>query len=944
MRFGLAIGAVLVTLGGFARPAGATGSPFDRPSGTAPYVGTARGDVLAEITAGDPPQLLADEAWWDGFGRAGTSYTVRALAVYRGALVAAGYFSAAGGGRADHLAAWDGSAWRPLAEGTDLHVNALAVYRGCLIAGGRFTRAGRTSASCIGRWDGATWHPLGAGLGHENPRIKEVHALAVHRDLLIVGGEFETAGGSPASNIAAWDGTRWWSLGIGTDLPVQALAVHGGDLIAGGRFSEAGGSGAMRVARWDGWTWHAMGSGIEQGSTHITVQSLAVHRGQIYAGTRVFRTDGAYPAFQRWDGAGWEPVGSGVSSAGNPMIEAMTEFQGDLVVAGHFEAVGDQAAYNVARWNGTSWTPSRLDLVDAWARVFALTVYRGELIAGGAFARAGEVTTNCVARWDGTAWRPLGPPGAGMDGPVRAMAGFRGDLVAGGDFGRAGDVRADFVARWDGTAWHPLGAGLDAPVAALAVYGGALVALGEFARAGDVVVNHVARWDGVAWSALGTGLDQGSSRFGALEVHDGALFVGGWFERAGDVAAASIARWDGTAWSALGAGVNGPVYDLLSFGGALVAAGEFQEAGGNTVSGIARWDGATWSGVGGGVYGAQDLAVRALTVHEGVLVAGGEFTEAGGVAAWNLARWNGTAWSAFGSGIGGGLDATGVWALASYNGRLVAAGEFPTDAGARRNIAQWDGATWDDLGSGVSIVTIFPFRFFPVVRTLCVHEGSLYVGGQFTVAGNKHSAWIARWDGPVVPSGVEAFDVRSENGVATLAWRLAPGVADTLGALRVERSAAWRGPFATVATLPAAAAGADSFADTSVETGQVLWYQLVLQGSAGSETLTGPVGVTITGRARWTTSLATPFEPAGGAPLRIRFVVGSASPSARLELFDVRGRRVRTVASASFPPDEHFVTWDRTDDGGRRVARGVYFLHLRTAEATATRRFAFLGL
>jgi hypothetical protein len=80
---------------------------------------------------------------------------------------------------------------------------------------------------------------------------------------LIAGGNFTTAGGLPANNIALWDGTSWSPLGAGTNGRVYALHVlPNGDVIAAGQFSNAGGVPAQGVARWNGSAWTAIGSGV----------------------------------------------------------------------------------------------------------------------------------------------------------------------------------------------------------------------------------------------------------------------------------------------------------------------------------------------------------------------------------------------------------------------------------------------------------------------------------------------------------------------------------------------------------------------------------------------------------------------------------------------------------------------------------------------------------
>ena len=49
------------------------------------------------------------------------------------------------------------------------------------------------------------------------------------------------AGGSPANDIAKWDGSAWSALGSGVNNGVSALAVFGSHLYVGGGFITAGG-------------------------------------------------------------------------------------------------------------------------------------------------------------------------------------------------------------------------------------------------------------------------------------------------------------------------------------------------------------------------------------------------------------------------------------------------------------------------------------------------------------------------------------------------------------------------------------------------------------------------------------------------------------------------------------------------------------------------------
>jgi hypothetical protein len=48
----------------------------------------------------------------------------------------------------------------------------------------------------------------------------------------------------------------------------------------------------------------------------------------------------------------------------------------------------------------------------------------------------------------------------------------------------------------------------------------------------------------------------------------------------------------------------------------------------------------------------------------------------------------------------------------------------------------------------------------------------------------------------------------------------------------------------------------------------------------------------------------------------------------RLELFDLRGRRVRVLANHWHPAGRHAVGWDQRDAGGKLVGPGVYFYRI----------------
>ena len=619
-------------------------------------------------------------------------------------------------------------------------VTALAVFDDgsgpALYAGGSFTTAGSVIANAIAKWDGTQWAPLGSGMSH-NRYSPVVNALTVFDDgtgpALFAGGEFTSAGGVAASNIAKWDGSQWSALGPGVGGPpdaggVLALAVFddgsGPALYVGGNYLQHG-SQPRFIARWNGQQWSTVGGYLPM--------------------------DGAVSALTVFDD------GSGLA----------------LYAGGGFSATAEGILVNgIAKWNGTRW--SRLGTGMRFGAVYALSVFDDgsgpALYAGGGFNVADDLPAHDIAKWDGTQWSAVG---SGMNGEVRALTVFNDGsgraLHAEGNFTTAGGVTAIRIAKWNGAQWSALGSGITGGItygrAALSVFddgsGPALYSGGYFTRAGGVVTFGIAKWRATQWARLsgGNGI---VARVAALTAFDDgtgpALYAGGEYPfRVVDVDFHQIAKWNGTEWSPLGSGVSNNVQALTVFddgtGPALYAGGDFFGAGGVIVNSIAKWNGVQWSPLGSGMeldcddpYYCDAPLVSALTVFDDgsgpALYAGGNFTRAGNVIVNSIAKWNGTQWSALGSGINGTASALAVFDDGS-GPALYAGGGFTIagDVSANR-IAKWNGTQWSPLSSGMN----------NLVRALTVFDNgtgpALYAGGEFFTAGNRASYSIAAWHCP----------------------------------------------------------------------------------------------------------------------------------------------------------------------------------------------------
>ncbi len=67
----------------------------------------------------------------------------------------------------------------------------------------------------------------------------------------------------------------------------------------------------------------------------------------------------------------------------------------------------------------------------------------------------------------------------------------------------------------------------------------------------------------------------------------------------------------------------------------------------------------------------------------------------------------------------------------------------------------------------------------------------------------------------------------------------------------------------------------------------------------------------------------------------LRFALPRAA-AIRCEVFDVRGRRVRTIAERAFEAGGYKLGWDARDDDANRVQSGLYLVRLQVGERSST--------
>ena len=80
-----------------------------------------------------------------------------------------------------------------------------------------------------------------------------------------------------------------------------------------------------------------------------------------------------------------------------------------------------------------------------------------------------------------------------------------------------------------------------------------------------------------------------------------------------------------------------------------------------------------------------------------------------------------------------------------------------------------------------------------------------------------------------------------------------------------------------------------------------------------------------------------PFNPL----TKIKYSVPEYS-RVKIIIFDVLGRKVKTLVDDNHDPGNHLVEWDATNERGINVSSGLYFYKIQSGEYTSTNKMCFI--
>lgn len=298
---------------------------------------------------------------------------VRAIAVspYDGAIYAGGAFT----GSVSYLAKYNPStdSWQQISTGINGPVYALKFFKGKLYIGGEFTSAGGVTANNIAcMTSSGTFTAVGGGF---NGRVNCLYAAA-DSAYLYAGGQFsgDFANTTTLLHVAKFDLTSWTTVGTGVSPVVNCMTQYNSALYAGTENS------ASPVYKLNGSTWSAV-SGISGGK----VYAIANYGGFLYAGGDFTSpTQGA----SKYNGSTWATIITTLPFG--TAIRSLENFGPYLFIGGTFTNIGIGGAYYIGRIDNPS-IPMKAVITsnNPGAAPYAIANKDGYIYLGGAFSNSG---------------------------------------------------------------------------------------------------------------------------------------------------------------------------------------------------------------------------------------------------------------------------------------------------------------------------------------------------------------------------------------------------------------------------------------------------------------------------------------------------------------------------------------------------------------------------
>jgi hypothetical protein len=191
-----------------------------------------------------------------------------------------------------------------------------------------------------------------------------------------------------------------------------------------------------------------------------------------------------------------------------------------------------------------------------------------------------------------------------------------------------------------------------------------------------------------------------------------------------------------------------------------------------------------------------------------------------------------------------------------------------------------------------------------------------------------------------VATALRSAGARVVDGDAVLKWETT--FEEGVSGFQVVRSEDEAGVYTNITKELIAARGDPKgsryeYRDTAIRPNRTYWYKLVEVTPDGDGFQFGPYSVSFKVTNALEQNMPNPFNPV----TTIKYSIAQ-DIDVSLVVYDVSGRRVRTLVDNHQRADVYKVTWDGVNDQGQRVASGMYFYKLVAGKFVQTRKMMLL--
>ncbi len=193
-----------------------------------------------------------------------------------------------------------------------------------------------------------------------------------------------------------------------------------------------------------------------------------------------------------------------------------------------------------------------------------------------------------------------------------------------------------------------------------------------------------------------------------------------------------------------------------------------------------------------------------------------------------------------------------------------------------------------------------------------------------------------------LPVFLELFTARSYDGYVHLEWSTYSEINNWKW--RLLRKTGLQRAYIPIVEIPGSANSSGSryydYMDFNADTTGTVYYrldQVDFSGKVNTVAFAQVIPAVIPERISLKPNFPNPFNPA----THISFSLKDAA-RLTLDVYDVRGQKIRSLATAYFDAGEHDFTWDGRNDEGEALPTGVYFLRLAGEGINRTIRMMIL--